>query len=280
MDNKKYYYLKLKDNFFESDAMIVLEAMQDGYLYSNILLKLYLRSLKNDGKLMFNERIPYNSTILAQVVRHNVGVVEKAMKIFSELELIEVLDNGSIYMLAIQNFIGSSSSEADRIRNYRAKVENEKGVQMLQQMNDICTPEIELELEKELDLEKDIDKKNPCHNDKENREEMKKEIIDYLNYKLSSRYKAITKTNNLIKARMKEGFTIEDFKQVIDKKFDEWKGTEYEKYLRPETLFGNKFEGYLNQKVIMKQSKYSEVKNEMNSLLEKYQSEERKMLHE
>ena len=56
-DNKKYYYLKLKDNFFDSDSLIVLESMQDGYLYSNILLKLYLRSLKNDGKLMFNDVI-------------------------------------------------------------------------------------------------------------------------------------------------------------------------------------------------------------------------------
>jgi predicted phage replisome organizer len=109
-DNKKYYYLKLKDNFFDSDSMIVLESMPDGYLYSNILLKLYLRSLKNEGKLMFNDRIPYNSTILAQVVRHNVGVVEKALKIFKELDLIEIMDNGAIYILDIQNFIGHSSS--------------------------------------------------------------------------------------------------------------------------------------------------------------------------
>lgn len=69
-DNKKYYYFKLKDNFFDSDSMIVLESMPDGYIYSNILLKLYLRSLKNEGKLMFNERIPFNSTMLAQVTRH------------------------------------------------------------------------------------------------------------------------------------------------------------------------------------------------------------------
>ena len=69
-DDKKYYYLKLKDNFFDSDAMIILESMQDGYMYSNILLKLYLRSLKFQGRLMFNEKIPYNSTVLAQVTRH------------------------------------------------------------------------------------------------------------------------------------------------------------------------------------------------------------------
>jgi len=83
-DNIKYYYLKLKDNFFDSDEMIVLESMQDGYLYSNILLKLYLRSLKYQGKLMFNDHIPYNPNILAQVTRHNVGVVEKAIDIFKD----------------------------------------------------------------------------------------------------------------------------------------------------------------------------------------------------
>lgn len=151
-DNQKYYYLKLKDNFFDTDEMIVLESMPDGYLYSNILLKLYLRSLKYNGRLMFNERIPFNSTMLAQVTRHNVGVIEKAMQIFQELGLVEILDNGAIYLSDIQNFIGKSTTEADRIRSYRKKIESEKaGVQKLYK----CTPEIEIELEPE--IKKDID---------------------------------------------------------------------------------------------------------------------------
>ena len=54
-DNKKYYYLKLKENFFDSEEMIILQNMPDGYLYSDILMKLYLRSLKNAGKLMFKD---------------------------------------------------------------------------------------------------------------------------------------------------------------------------------------------------------------------------------
>lgn len=158
-DSKKYYYLKLKDNFFDSDSMIVLESMPDGYMYSNILLKLYLRSLKNEGRLMFNERIPYNSTVLAQVVRHSVGVVEKALQVFVDLGLIEILDNGAIYMMEIQNFIGHSSSEADRVREYRNKVSNEKSVQMLQQTYDKSTPKIEIEIEKEIKIEKEKKKK-------------------------------------------------------------------------------------------------------------------------
>ena len=75
------------------------------------------------------------------------------------------------------------------------------------------------------------------------------EILDYLNQKIGSKYKSTTpKTIACIKARLKEKFTIDDFKQVIDKKVKEWKDTEMEKYLRPETLFGTKFESYLNQK--------------------------------
>lgn len=156
-DNKKYYYLKLVDNFYERDEMIMLESMPDGYMYSNILLKLYLRSLKNEGKLMFNNRIPYNATMLANVTRFPVAVVEKAISIFQELGLIEILDNGAIYMLDIQNFIGQSSTEADRKRAYRNRIEEEKkqlgqmSGQLLGQMSDKTPPEIETEIDIELE---------------------------------------------------------------------------------------------------------------------------------
>lgn len=87
------------------------------------------------------------------------------------------------------------------------------------------------------------------------------EVISYLNYILNTKYLPTTKTTiKNIKARLKEGkerakkypelgeYTIDDFKEVINKKYLEWSGTEYEKYLTPETLFGNKFDKYLNQK--------------------------------
>lgn len=74
-------------------------------------------------------------------------------------------------------------------------------------------------------------------------------IIDYLNKTADSRFSKKTKsTRSKIRARLREGFTAYDFKEVIDKKCMDWKGTDFEQYLRPETLFGNKFEGYLNAK--------------------------------
>lgn len=74
------------------------------------------------------------------------------------------------------------------------------------------------------------------------------EIINYLNLKAGTNYKSTSeKTKKFIRARMNEGFKLEDFKIVIDKKVLDWKNSDMNKYLRPETLFGTKFESYLNQ---------------------------------
>ena len=228
-DNKKYYYLKLKDNFFDSDQMIVLESMPDGYKYSNILLKLYLRSLKNDGKLMFNDRIPYNSTILSQVTRHSVGDVEKAVNIFTELGLIEILENGAIYMLDIQNFIGESSTEGDRKRAYRRKIDQEKNMLLNEgQMSDKC-PDVyppEIEIEKELDKEIDIYKKKESNNEHSNKpnERVLSDRFDNL-WKQYPNKKGKPTAFTAYKKAIKAGTTddeilkgIENYKQEIDLK--------------------------------------------------------------
>ncbi|WP_270518860.1 phage replisome organizer N-terminal domain-containing protein, partial [Lactococcus petauri] len=163
-DNKKYYYMRLKENFFDSDEMIILENMDngDGIIYSNILLKLYLRSLKYEGRLMFNDRIPFNPQMLSTIVRHPVGVVEKALKAFIDLGLVEIMDNGAIYMLDIQNFIGKTTTEADRQREYQARIAKEKKAVRnltgnLGEISEKITPETEIELEKELKIDIDIE---------------------------------------------------------------------------------------------------------------------------
>ena len=76
------------------------------------------------------------------------------------------------------------------------------------------------------------------------------EIVEYLNKKLGTNYRSTSQnTRSHIKARLEEGFKVDDFKKVIDIKYEEWKDTDMESYLRPQTLFGTKFESYLNQKV-------------------------------
>ena len=91
-----------------------------------------------------------------------------------------------------------------------------------------------------------IGKSNTKNKEKENN--IYSEIIKYLNEKANTNYRVSTKnTQSFINARLKEGFTVEDFKKVIDVKAKSWVGTDFEKYLRPATLFGTKFENYLNE---------------------------------
>lgn len=86
-------------------------------------------------------------------------------------------------------------------------------------------------------------------------------IVDYLNLKAKTNYRSTTpKTQSLIRARLNDGFTEDDFKKVIDNKCKEWIGTEFEKFLRPETLFGNKFENYLNANIIERKKGITELK--------------------
>ena len=151
-DNRKYYYLKLKENYFDEDAIVLLESMQDGMLYSNILLKLYLKSLKNGGKLQLDENIPYTAPMIATITRQQVGTVERALQIFMKLGLVEPLQNGALYMSNIELLIGQSSTEGERKRRARRALQEQKSLP--EAGADICPPEIEIE--KEIDIELEI----------------------------------------------------------------------------------------------------------------------------
>ena len=148
-DKRKYYYLKLKESYFDDDAIVLLESMPDGILYSNILLKLYLKSLKNGGKLQLDEHIPYTAQMIATLTRHQIGTVERAIKVFLQLGLVEQLDGGLLYMTDIELMIGQSSTEGERKR--AARRENRALAQSRTNgghLSDICPPEIEKEGER------------------------------------------------------------------------------------------------------------------------------------
>ena len=147
-DNRKYYYLKLKENYFDDDSIVLLESMQDGVLYSNILLKLYLKSLKHGGRLQLDEDIPYTAQMIATITRQQIGTVERALQIFLKLGLVEVLDSGTFYMSNIELLIGQSSTEAERKR--AARLQN-KALSAPRtsggHLSDIRPPEIEIKRE-------------------------------------------------------------------------------------------------------------------------------------
>ena len=156
-DNRKYYYLKLKESYFDDDAIVLLESMQDGVIYSNILLKLYLKSLKNGGKLQLDENIPYTAQMIATITRQQVGTVERALKIFMKLGLVEPLPSGALYMSNIELLIGQSSTEGERKRRARMKISEQKRLsgQVSEAKADICPPEIEIKKEIDIEIEKE-----------------------------------------------------------------------------------------------------------------------------
>ena len=157
-DNRKYYYLKLKESYFDEDSIVLLESMQDGVLYSNILLKLYLKSLKSGGKLQLDENIPYNAQMIATITRQQIGTVERALQIFLKLGLVELLDSGAYYMSNIELLIGQSSTEGERKR--AARRQNQALLASRTDgghLSDIRPPEIEIELEKEIEIKREIE---------------------------------------------------------------------------------------------------------------------------
>ena len=125
-ENRKYYFLKLKEDFFEQDAIVLLESAKDGILYSNILMKMYLKSLQFNGFLKVNENLSLTAEMIATLTRHEVGTVERAVKIFLELGLAETTDTGTIYMSQIETMVGKSSTEGERKKLSRIRKELDK----------------------------------------------------------------------------------------------------------------------------------------------------------
>lgn len=165
-DNKTYYYLKLKENFFDRAEIKAIEGMQNGYEYICIMQKMYLRSLERDGKLMLTDTVPYDLNMLSTVLNHRDDTIKCAIEIFSDLGLCEIMSDKSIYMTEIQNFIGKSSTEGDRKRMYRDKIKSHKQL-TCGQMSGQC-PEITLdkrppELEIKTEIKKELEKEQKIY---------------------------------------------------------------------------------------------------------------------
>ena len=153
-ENRKYYFLKLKEDFFEQDTIVLLESLKDGVLYSNILMKMYLKSLQFNGFLKVNEHLSLTTEMIATLTRHEVGTVERALKIFLELGLAETTDTGTIYMSQIETLVGKSSTEGERKKLSRLRKEREKSTPLqiglsdaMEQKADICPQNVRTKLD-------------------------------------------------------------------------------------------------------------------------------------
>ena len=124
MANKKYYWLKLTENFFDEDTIIYIESQENGEKYSNFYLKLCLKSLRTDGKLirLVGENfIPYDIKSLARLTNCEIDTVRAAMQLFEAIGIIQILDTGEIYLTQVKEMVGSETDKAKIMRRLRAE---------------------------------------------------------------------------------------------------------------------------------------------------------------
>ena len=236
----KYFMLYLLTNPFTTqlgiyEISIKQVAFQLGYSTESVMALLD-RFDNKFGIIIFSKTT--NEIAIKNFLRHSIvkGGAPVRDCLIKEMRKVK---NKALISRVFAHIKGKGSLN-ETVKNIIAEFEEKNGI-------------LSYSNEKQNENENDNDNDVSYHDSSTNRQKPYIEIIGYLNKKAETSYRASTKaTQKHINARLTEGYTVDDFKTVIDKRCAEWKGTEMEQYLRPETLFGTKFESYLNANVIKK----------------------------
>ena len=275
---KIYFWLKVDKKFFDNLFIKRLKNMPGGYTMTVIYIRLMLESLEDDCILYYEGYFDSLVQELALKLDVSEDDINMTVAYFTKCGLIQIDDDGHATLSQAKAMVESETNWAKYKRDQRKNSQNLpklENVQNKKTISNSCPTEIEIELDKELEKDKELDKEYilsgkpdftiPDWLTPEMIEEITKGKpekylvripLAYLNHSVGKNYKYLEKNLKHIIARFNEGYTLEDFKQVIDVKTEEWKDNpEFFKYLRPETLFGSKFDSYLNQKPKISKSK-------------------------
>lgn len=240
-------WIKITTDVFDDEKILLIESLPDAYSIIVVWFKLLcLAGKQNNSGVFMMGQIAYTEEMLATIFRMNLNTVKLALQTFEQFGMVEIIDG----VITIPNWnkhqtldAYEKKKERDRIYQQERRAAQRALVQKSSDSQTIQSSDVAVsEEDKEKDKDKDKDKEIYIY------------IVDYLNQKAGTNYKPSSKkTQTCIHARLAEGFTVDDFKTVIDKKCDDWLDDQkMEQYLRPETLFGTKFEGYLNAKTTKK----------------------------
>ena len=157
-ESKKFYWLKLKRDFFKRHDIRIVESMPNGKDYILFYLKLLLESIDHEGTLRFSDTIPYNEQMLSVVTNTNIDIVRSAMKLFIELNMMQVLEDQTIYMTEVDKLIGSNADNdnANRVRRCREK-KKQLALQNVTECVTKCNESKSIEKEKEKEIDKEIE---------------------------------------------------------------------------------------------------------------------------
>lgn len=136
MSEGKFYWLKLKRDFFKRHDIRIIETMPNGKDYILFYLKLLCESVDHEGSLRFSEQIPYSEEMLATITNTNVDVVRSAVNVFTSLGMMEIMDDGTFFMNEVQKMIGSASANDNAIRQRRFR-EKQKQLKQEQEIKQI-----------------------------------------------------------------------------------------------------------------------------------------------
>ncbi|MDS3456394.1 conserved phage C-terminal domain-containing protein [Streptococcus pneumoniae] len=265
---KIYFWLKVDKKFFDNLFIKRLKNMPGGYTMTVIYIRLMLESLEDDCILYYEGYFDSLVQELALKLDVSEDDINMTVAYFTRCGLIQIDDDGHATLSQAKAMVESETNWSKYKREQRKQVPNVARLENVQNSwtnSNSCPTEIEKEnrvnsksnnLYLDNILSGNPDFTFPTWLEETGIKDLEKtkykELwipIVYLNQVANKRYKFVDKTKRLLLARFKEGYTLEDFKQVIDIKTAEWKDSpEFSKYLRPETLFGSKFDGYLNQK--------------------------------
>ena len=161
-EQKKFYWLKLKKDFFKRHDIQIIESMPNGKDYVLFYLKLMCESIDHEGNLRFSDTIPYNEQMLSTITNTNIDVVRSALKLLQELNMIEILDDHTIYMNEVDKLIGSAvdNDNANRQRRFRERQKENLLAERYESVTkDNESKSIDIEKDKELDKKKKREKK-------------------------------------------------------------------------------------------------------------------------
>lgn len=169
---KKRYWLKLDKNFLKSTHIKVIKDMPNGRDYIIFYLSLMLESIETIGHLRFSDLVPYNNAMLASVTETNIDIVRSAIELFIQLGLVEVLDDGTLYLTQVAQMTGKESESAERVRQYRLRKKEALLLQCNENVTD-CNDNKEKKEDKELEeYQQDTD------NNLEEKEKKLKSVCD------------------------------------------------------------------------------------------------------
>lgn len=243
-------WIKITTDIFDDEKILLIESLPEADAIIVIWFKLLCLAGKqnNSGVFLMNDRLAYTDKMLATIFRRKESTVQLALQTFEQFGMVEIVDG----VITIpnwekhQNIDGMEKiREQNRLRVARHREKQKLMLTSGKECNVTGNETVMSGNAPDKDKDKDKIKNNNILSDSAD------EIVRYLNEKLGTRYRSNSKdTKKHINARLKEGYTVDDFKRVIDNKVAEWQGTKMEEYLRPMTLFGTKFESYLNSRTV------------------------------